>query len=320
MKKLLLGIGLLPGLFTGLRAQNIVHPFELSWPIFQVKNSLYNRIEFIDSRSYTRSIGIVQFGLSPGQEENIVFKTPIEPQLTGLIRALTDSTAKDGVLVFQLRRFRFIETSGVRHCNLSASLYVRKGEQYIPLAQLNTVMVLSSGIWQNLQSQGNSLITDLISKTLLQPANDSLVYSIRDVQQIDSVEKKKLPLYTADHYTDGIYRNGEHFISQQPDWTRMEAQTKKDGSITDVSAVYSNGTKKPVEKKEIYAIVYKGAPFIVTEYGFFPLQRLGDDFYSVCDLRVNRNKYHCQLMLDHQKGEFIIVRELAGAESVMAPY
>jgi len=322
MKRSLLGLCfiLLPGVFAGLCAQDIVHPFELSWPVYQVKNSLYDRIEFIDSRAYTQSIGVIQAGLNPGEHELIVFKAPIEAQLTGLLKVLTDATAKDGVLVFQLRRFRFLESSGIRHCNLSASLYVRKGGQYFPLSQLDTVITLSSGIWKTLQSKGNSLITDFISKALLQPAGDSISYDLRGVEHIDSIEKRSVPLYTAANFTDGIYRNGMHFLRQQPDWTRMEARTKKDGTIVAISAVYPDGTKKAIAKEDIYALVYKGLPYIVTEYGFFPLQKLGDEFYSTCILQVNRNKYPCQLIIDHQTGEFIIVRELGNSQSLMAPY
>jgi hypothetical protein len=321
MKHLFLGlcIALLPGAFWSVRAQDIVHSFELSKPIFQVKNSLYNRIEFIDARSWKKSIGTIQFGLSPRDEEKIVFKTPIEPQLAALLQVLTDETAKQGTLVFQLRRFRFIETSGLRHCFLKASLYARNGEQYVPISHLNTMIPLSSGIWKTLQSSANTLILNFVSKALLQPAGDSPGYSLHDVQQIDSVEKSSVPLYTTTHFTEGIYRSAEHFLRQEPDWTRMEARTRKDGSIIQLSAIYPDGTKNVVGTKDIYAIVYRGVPLIATEYGYFPLERVGEDFYSVCNLQVKSTgavfgsagiKYHCQVMVDQGTGELVIIRDL----------
>lgn len=333
MKKFFFGclIAFLPA--AGLYAQDIVHPFELSWPLFKVSNSLYNKIDLIDSRAYTAAIGVIEKGLTPTQAEKIVFRTPIEPQFTGLMRVLTDNTARDGELLFQLKRFRFVETSGVRYCFLSAALYAKKEDRYFPLSQLNTVIPLSTRIWKNLQSKANSLLTDFLAKGLLMPAADTLSYSLRDVGNIDSIEKRSIPLYTAAAFTDGIYRTPRAFLEQRPDWTALAVEAKRDGSVTSVTALYANGESRPVERTKMFAFVYKGRPFMVTEYGFYPLERLGNDFYFTGDVRVGadlndqlnssfifglagaalssrgyRSSY--QILLDHQTGGYVFVRRL----------
>jgi len=301
----------------GLRAQDITHSFELGWPLYKVSNSLYNKITFLDSRSAGVPIGVITKGLGPAQVEKIVFKTPIEPQFAGLMHVLVDNTARDGELLFQLRRFRFVEKSGVRYCFLSASLYAKKEDRYFPLSHLNTVFSLPSRIWNTLQTKANTLLADFVAKGLVLPARDSLSYTFDEVARVDSIEKRSIPLYTVGTCKDGIYTSPQSFLAQRPEWPDLDVLTRKNGSIISVAARYSGGERRPVGKDAMYAIVYKGRPYMITEYGFYPLQRLGDDLYFTGELRIaltlgdesnSTRKATYQVMLNHQTGRYIFVR------------
>ncbi len=39
----------------------------------------------------------------------------------------------------------------------------------------------------------------------------------------------------------------------------------------------------------MYAFVYKGQPFVATEYGYYPLQKINDDFYFTGKAKVTAN-------------------------------
>jgi hypothetical protein len=323
------------------RAQDIVHPFELSWPTYKVAGSLYNSIDFIDSRVYTTSIGIIGDGLLPNQQEKIIFKEPILPQLTGLMQVLTDNSAKEGTIVLQLKKFRFIEQSGVRYCYLSAALYAKKADRYLPLSRLNVVIPLYSRVFKTLQIKANEILTDFLAKGLLVPAQDTLAYSRHEVEQVDSLEKRHIPLYTTTKWVDGLYRNPRAFLDQHPDWTNFSAKPNRDGSIDVVKAGYTGGTQKDVDVNDLYALVYNGIPYIATEFACYPLQQMGNDFYFTGFLKKDAGsgnvpalsltgqsgpsftsaitgstlthgglKTLYQVMLDHETGGFIFVRVL----------
>ena len=107
-----------------------------------------------------------------------------------------------------------------------------------------------------------------------------------------------------------------------------------------------NGTPQNVEVDRMFAVVYHGAPYIATEFGCWPLQRLGDDFYFTGMLRKDAGQGNVpglsvsgqqgpslmsgitgamltrfglqtlyQVMLDHETGGFLFVRVLTATPS-----
>src|ERR1700722_8673132 len=63
--------------------------------------SLYNTIDFLDSRQDTSMIGILGHTDSGGVAR-LVLATPVLPQLTNMLNALTKPPAGDGRLLLQL--------------------------------------------------------------------------------------------------------------------------------------------------------------------------------------------------------------------------
>lgn len=346
MKKYFAGILCALGLSLTAHSQNILDNLELSFPLFKVSNSLYNKIGVIDSRAYPAAVGTVEEGVVAGQEEQIVFKTPVAPQLTGLLKALIDNTAHDGELLFQLKRFRFIEKSGVRYCYLSAALYEKKADRYRPLSRLNTVIPLYGHIFKTLQIRANEVLTDFLAKSLVVPAQDSLDYTLQEVEKIDSVEKRRIPLYTTTKFVDGLYRNPRSFLEQKPDWTDFGATVRDDGSLVVMAAGSIGGAQQKVDVERIYAVIYHGTPYVATEFGCWPLKRVGDNYYFTGMLRKDAGQGNVpglsvsgqpgpslmsgitgamltryglktlyQVMLDHETGGFLFVRVLTATPS-----
>jgi len=80
---------------AGLHAQDIAtRYFEIAPPKNKVTQSLYNTVEFLDSRGDTSHIGAVSVGLLKNRDAILKLKTPFLPQLSGLINDLIDSPLK----------------------------------------------------------------------------------------------------------------------------------------------------------------------------------------------------------------------------------
>jgi hypothetical protein len=106
----------------------------------------------------------------------------------------------------------------------------------------------------------------------------------------------------------------------------------KGEKISSVKTIDENGKKVNIKTKDIYSIVDKGRLFIATEYGYYPLQKLNDDFFFTGKAKVNANTGDVvaatlffgiiggliasdanatfEMKIDHLNGGFIRLREI----------
>jgi len=269
-------------LFSGEAfSQRATEDFKLSIPDQKVPGSLYNKIKFIDSRYDTSNFGIVQLGAF-NRKARVIPQKHLSLQLSDVLAALIDSSAKDGELLLYVTQFNFAEVTGAMsekgYCYVRAILYSLDGDRYKKLSGTDTVVLIKSmDVTRALFRNGSKLITDLISQHLLQSPGNTDSYSYSEVLQMDSIEKSTLKLYNSTEYADGIYTSYETFKRQVPD--KQATAEMKDGRISSVKTSAESGKMEKVKSKNIYAIVYQGSPFIATEFGYYPLYKRNDDFY-----------------------------------------
>jgi hypothetical protein len=314
-------------------AQDRTRFFEIGLAKYKVSNSLYNKIGFLDSRYDNSYIGTVNIGLLKNQEAKLLLRSPILPQLTNLLNSLTDSSAKDGELLFQLKDLSFVETTGTRYCSLNGELYAKENDQYKKLSSLDTVIIIRvSDITKALLSEGNKVLSDFMAKGLVKPATDTSLYSIGDLKNIDSIEKRPILAYHIEKYVDGIYTSYISFKDQEPDKQGL-IDMKRDGSISSVKIIDADGKKIKIKPKNIYAVIADGKPFIATEYGFYPLERVNNNFLFTGDVRIapsngdmrtsqmafgligaalesSGNQVTYEMIIDYQNGKFIHLRAI----------
>ncbi len=316
---------------TGLFAQDLTRVFDISPATSRVRHSLYQTIGFVDSREDTSMIGIVQVGLLKNKDATLRLKSPVLPQLVKLVESLTDTTAANGGLLFQLRDFGFVQTHGTRYCRMAADLYSKKGAMYTRISTLDTTMIITGGdVSKIIQKEENKIIADFVARGLLQQPTDSMSYDLAGITNIDSIEKRRIPVYNTASYVDGIYMTYASFGNQLPDRQGM-IDARKDGSISSVKMLDPGGNKIKLKSKNVYAIVNKGQIFIATEYGYYPVQKYNDRLIFTGDVRDaasngdvaggqfalglvgaalarsgNQNTY--DMRIDHRNGRFIRLR------------
>ncbi|HEV2482757.1 MAG TPA: hypothetical protein VGS79_23990 [Puia sp.] len=293
--------------------------------------SLYNKIDFLDSRQDSTAIGIIDTGSR--RIVRAVLKSPVQPQLADLLQGHSASNSGDGELLFQLRRFSFAEASGTRYCYLTVTLYGRRGDEYGVVAGLDTSFSLSepSVLYKDLVDAGNVVMNQFFGRSIGIAPNGAVSYALADLAHIDSFEKRQIPLYNTTTYTEGLYSTYAAFKAQAPD-VSGSVVTKADGSIDKLK--FNDRKWKEEKYAHIYAVVYKGMPYVVTHSGYYPLQKQGDDLYFTGKLRIHategekalgqiafgmvgqamvagagdNNVY--RVLIDHQNGEFIHLRVL----------
>jgi len=269
--------------------QNRTEDFKITLPEQKIPGSLYKNISYLDSRYDKTNMGIVQLGAF-NKKAKVVPKIPFADQLTNVLNALTDSSAKEGELLFQLKQLSFAEITGAMsekgYCYLQAALFSKQHDRYLELRAIDTVILIKSmDVTRALFRNGSKTITDFIANSLSQNPAGSNYYSYADIENIDSIEKRKIPVYNTTAYTDGLYSDFASFSNQTPG-KQITAELKND-KLSSVKTPDENGKLVKVKSKDIYAIVYKGQPFIATEYGYYQLQKKGDDFYFTGKAKVN---------------------------------
>lgn len=267
--------------FGTVAAQKATKDFEIELPEQKVSNSLYNNIEYVDSRYDTSNMGIVQLGAF-NKKARVVPVIPFQQQLQKVVAALTDSSAGSNTLVFQLRQLSFAEVTGAMsekgYCYLRAALYHKKNDGYGLVNTIDTVLLVKSmDVTKGLFRNGSKILAGFIGDNLNRPATEDLHYAYNEVMHIDSVEKRKLKVYNVNAYTDGVYKRFESFVNQVPDHSNMEVTLKKD-TISVVRVPGENGKMEKIKAKNLYAVVYQGKIFIATDYGFYPAEKYNDDF------------------------------------------
>ncbi len=271
---------------TRVAAQQPVRYFALTPPRQKVSGSLYRHIEFMDTRPDTTLIGPIQIGALNNIDARLVFRTPNPLQCQQLIDSLVDSTAKDGTLLLQIRDLSFVEPIRVRYVFVKATLYARTGTGYRKLSTLDRTDVLDGfEVAPTVNKLVNKQLDGWIAAALPRAPTDPTVYSLREVARMDSIDVCSLPLYTSGSFVDGIYKRYSSFSKQTPDVQGI-IKAKKDGTISSVHILDDSMRKVNLRPKEVYAIVYKGKPYVATEYGFYPLERVRDNFFFTGDIRV----------------------------------
>jgi hypothetical protein len=274
-------------------AQNAIQDFTINLPAAKITNSLYKTVRLVDVRTDPQNLGIVQLGAF-NRKARVVTEVPLSEQLSKVMAALTDSTAQEGELFLLLRQLSFAEVTGAMsergYCHFRAVLFAKKEDSFQKLDAIDTVVVIKAmDVTKATLRAGSALLTGMLAANLAKEADGSATFSSTDVIHFDAVEKKSMPLYNTATYKDGLYKTFDEFKRLQPGETSFETEFGKDSSLTAVKTQNEKGKWSKVSKKELYAVVFNGQPYIVTEFGFYPLRKKEDDFYFSGKAKVAAN-------------------------------
>jgi hypothetical protein len=274
----------------GASAQHKVF-FENNLSKIKVKNSLYNSIKLLDSRADT-NLGFVQTGAF-NRTAKVVTKQSLAKEVSHIFNSLVDTSAAKGEMLLHLRQFSFAElTTGMSESGyfaFQADLYAQKKDQYQLISSIDTLFHLRSSIdvTNALLRTGSDTLTGFIQDNLLKQPTGTTAFSYSDLLHIDSIEKLAIKVYNTTIYTDGLYLSYNSFKNQIPD--KEIIVTSPYLYPGNVKALDEKGKLKDVKLNKTYAVVYKGSPYIVTQYGFYPLKKENNEFLFTGQAKVSAN-------------------------------
>ncbi len=271
--------------------QDLYKEFKLIQPDTVISNSLYNSIEFIDSRVDTKKMGIVQIGLM-NNPAKVITEIPLSEQLNEMITKVVDSTASDGKLLLQIRHLLFAEktnmTSEYGYCYLTSNLYAKRNNNYEKIVSIDTsIVVKRMDVTNLLLKSGSKLITDLIVNNLKTTPYANTQISYNNIAKVDSIEKSKIKIYNVNLLEDGLYYSYNSFKNQIPDDKDFSVKIKQDLSVAYVKTKSSDQKWTKINGSDVYAFVYEGKPYISTGYGYYPIYKNNKDYYFIGRVKPN---------------------------------
>ena len=253
----------------------------------KVENSLYNKIEFIDSRSFDNYLGFVQTKLF-NEYTPIVDKPSIEQQFEDLFEALNPTKKGHNTIVVLLRRLYFSEatkkTAEYGYCHVRFNVY-QKGEyyEYFPINEVDTVITLKTwtDVTNNLLKKTSDLFVQSIAASLTKEPTSSNSYKNIDVLNVAFFEKAKKPLYGMDALKDGIYPDFNSFLNQTPISCNIVPQFRGNLIESFVANDLVTGKEIKINNKDIYAIVVNRKGYVANYKCFVPIYWKDGDFRFV---------------------------------------
>ncbi|WP_276877954.1 hypothetical protein [Chryseobacterium joostei] len=275
---------------TSIFAQSkkfIIEELNLPDPTQVISNSNYNKIKLQDVRPDPEDYGIVMKGVSD-RKAKVKFSSSFEEQLTKMFdKGIDKSSAKDQELFFQLRDLNYLEVTidftQYGYFDFKGLIFGGKDNQYQLIKKIDTTLVLyKMDVTKEMEKQSLNYIKNSIFESVSASPIDNRVYTLEDINNYDKIAKSRLPLYTNQKLTDGIYLNYKSFNMQTPDQPIDEIQMEQ-GMITKVTYMDDKGKKKNA-KKDSYAVVYQGRPFVLYADELYPMRKTPEDFYFISKL------------------------------------
>ena len=107
------------------------------------------------------------------------------------------------------------------------------------------------------------------------------VYELADVtkttRRIDTLPKTAMPVYKVLNLEEGMYRTYAAFAIQKPD-APIVGIVDKDRLRKAWYLTPDNDKGALIPPSTIYAVVFKGTPYISTQWGYFPTYRKNGDY------------------------------------------
>ncbi|MHB8207829.1 hypothetical protein [Mucilaginibacter sp.] len=317
--------------YLNLYAQK-VYKFELE-PANTKTKSLYNSIAIVDFRHDTTYMGFVLTGLSDRYSQ-VSPAVPISKQYQTLLSSVIDSTAGKGKLLLLITRLLFAERENTfpqeGYFNMRANLYAKIANHYQKIRTIDTVVKITSiNATKALFKAADDVMADFLVKNLsVEPSGP--IYLSYDLLNIFTTEKSETVLYTTFDYANGLYYTYKSFKNQTPD--KQIVVDSADINSGAVRTIEGDGVTSKVKTNDVYALVYKGHPYVMSAGHYYPLTKKDNTFFFtgkasyflfpedqlVAEIVAGSPKYYFflngptatfEMMLDYKSGAFIRIKK-----------
>ncbi|UOU99676.1 hypothetical protein MUU74_06900 [Chryseobacterium daecheongense] len=279
-----------------LSAQKRTENFTISLPTKKADKSYYKTIKIIDDRIDTTSLGIVQQG-ALNAKARVVPTSPISDQFQSILNTLNGETTEDGTLLLYIKQLYFAEVTASfsehGYCYFQGFIFGKNDDgTYSLIDKTDTVIDhKASDVTKETLRKGSEMLGDFIAKNISKKPETTLRYTFAQIKNYDDIEKQSINFFSLSQLKDGVYKDYISLKNQQPQQEITNA--KFYGSMPKIVRIYEtvDGKEKEIKKDDIYAVVYKGEPYIYLpiENLFTKAEKRDNDYYFVGKIKSGTN-------------------------------
>jgi hypothetical protein len=263
---------------------------DISSTVGRVAHSLYNRLEIIDKREDTSEVGWFSNGTYYGLE--VCLAGTLNQQLGRLLGQLTDSSAGDGTLVVEMRRFVAYDNDKKRSGSLRFRVFGGKGGRYCRIADVDTTFSQRLGTGRGGQRKFSAAMNGALSvslASLLRRPGDSAagLFTVATIPFADQLWKGQTPLYQTDVFPDGVYLRYSSFARLRPDITQFEVTDTVNPEKGILLAATKEDPSMQVNPGQIFGFVSKGKAYVTFDEAFQPLIKKDGDYFVIGRMRAD---------------------------------
>jgi hypothetical protein len=245
----------------------------------------FNSVKVINNRDANSFYGFVQKGLS-NRKEFVTFNGTFNDSIAYFF--LTNSIpGKELVMI--LDDFNLSEKteqhSETGRFKLSLRFFENvESNKYVEIFSIDTAYEFNSmDVTKHLLNEPTNRFNEIstIINKITNPISD-IKYSYSELLKIDSIEKMKIPVYSAFNVAEGVYRTFEQFSKNNPDTLKYKIDEEESGKIKVFEVTKNRKGKlkfKKLEPVELYSFTFNGKLFKANSMGFFEMYKQGFDFY-----------------------------------------
>lgn len=327
-------------LTSALWGQKRTEPFTISLSNHKLEKSYYKTIKLIDKREDTTSLGIVQQGMLNAKAK-VIPTSSISSQFQSILNSINGDDTEDGTMVLYLKQLYFAEVTAKLsehgYCYFQGFLFSKNNDgTYSLMDQTDTVIdIKATDVTTKTLEKGSEMLVDFISKNASKKPETNTHYTMEQVMNFDDTAKQSINFYNSPQLKDGVYKNYNALKNQQPD--QEITNVKFYGNAPKIVRIYemADGKEKEIKKDDIYAVVYKGEPYIYLsiENLFTKAVKKDNDYYFIGKIRSNPNAgsmmvtgaaffgaigvlimtnpaYPFEMKIDYFNGGFIPIKEI----------
>lgn len=346
MKHFLQSLTLLVAACTGLNTVNAQKTEFMSLLPKQVKitNSNYSKVEVVDGRLDTAAaVGLIQRGAF-NRSVILRLEHSMEDEVGGTAVRLIDSANKmDGTFLIIIRRFYVSENTGAMSesgsFTLRAGFYDKQDNMYRHMFSIDTLITIPGGldVTKRLLLNVPEIMGSYIKQAVTfnkEGINTARQYSLNDIQHIDEVERKDIPIFQVDVPKKGLYATYEDFKNNRPSNENVIVEHRKGFSRPLIYEMNEKGKKGKEILRKYYYVVSDGEKFYISRsnalyeltktngnYFFTGLGKDGADTgasivaYAAFGLlgglmAGNHDTATFEFVLDHVSGKFVPVKKI----------
>ncbi|REC78760.1 hypothetical protein [Chryseobacterium rhizosphaerae] len=278
-------------------AQKRTEDFTISLPTKKVDKSYYKTIKLIDRRTDTTSLGIVQQGLL-NAKARVVSASSLSSQFQNVLNGINGENTEDGTLVLYLKQLYFAELTAKLsehgYCYFQAFLFSKNDDGTYSLIDQSDKVIdhRATDVTKETLQKGSEMLIDFISTNAAKKPETTHHYTYEQVKNFDDTAKESIPFYSSSPLKDGVYKDYNSLKNQQPD--QEISNVKFYGNAPKIVRIYetADGKEKEIKKDDIYAVVYKGEPYLYLsiENLFTRAEKRDNDYYFIGKIRSDPNR------------------------------